>query len=71
MAARDVYTTAFDENVQTTTTACPDCGGSVRQADRETTCEDCGLVLEENQLDRGPIGDGVTGRYRRNGLAHH
>ncbi|WP_226008339.1 transcription initiation factor IIB [Natrinema salinisoli] len=54
MATREIYTTAFDEDVQTTTTECPDCGGSIRRTSRETTCEDCGLVLEENQLDRGP-----------------
>ncbi|WP_343232923.1 TFIIB-type zinc ribbon-containing protein [Natrinema salinisoli] len=54
MATREIYTTAFDEDVQTTTTECPDCGGSIRQAGHETSCEDCGLVLEENQLDREP-----------------
>jgi len=54
MATRDINTTAFDEAVRTTTTECPDCGGSIRRTGRETTCEDCGLILEENHLDRGP-----------------
>ncbi|UHQ98944.1 transcription initiation factor IIB family protein (plasmid) [Natrinema zhouii] len=54
MATRDIYTTTFDEGVQTTTTTCPDCGGNVRTTDRETVCEDCGLILEVTQLDRGP-----------------
>ncbi|OAQ51362.1 hypothetical protein HTG_17650 [Natrinema mahii] len=54
MATRDIYTTAFDGDVQTTATDCPDCGGSVRTTDRETVCEDCGLILEDTQLDRGP-----------------
>ncbi|QRV17431.1 transcription initiation factor IIB family protein (plasmid) [Haloterrigena salifodinae] len=54
MATRDIYTTAFDEDVQTTATGCPDCGGSVRTTGRETVCEDCGLILEDTHLDRGP-----------------
>jgi transcription initiation factor TFIIB len=35
---------------------CPDCGGSV-VADAEhgeTVCQDCGLVVEEDAVDRGP-----------------
>ncbi|MCU4744465.1 transcription initiation factor IIB family protein [Natronoglomus mannanivorans] len=48
-----MYTTTFDEDVQTTT-ECPDCSGSVRTATGETICEECGLVLEDTQLDRGP-----------------
>jgi len=54
MATRDIYTTTFGEGVQTTTTTCPDCGGSVRTTDRETICEDCSLILEDTKLDRGP-----------------
>ncbi|QCS44657.1 transcription initiation factor IIB family protein [Natrinema versiforme] len=54
MATRDIYTTAFDEDVQTTATDCPDCGGSVRTTNCETICEDCGRILEETQIDRGP-----------------
>ncbi|WP_317175799.1 transcription initiation factor IIB family protein [Halomontanus rarus] len=53
MATREIYTTTFDEDVQTTT-ECPDCGGSVRTATGETVCEECGLVIEDTQLDRGP-----------------
>ncbi|WP_222914236.1 transcription initiation factor IIB family protein [Natrinema sp. SYSU A 869] len=54
MATRDIYTTTIDEGVQTATTNCPDCGGSVRTTDRETICEDCGRILEDTHLDRGP-----------------
>ncbi|MDZ7746078.1 MAG: transcription initiation factor IIB [Halobacteriales archaeon] len=35
---------------------CPECGGSIA-ADTEhgeTVCEDCGLVIEEDSIDRGP-----------------
>jgi len=35
---------------------CPECGGHlVSDEERgETVCEDCGLVVEENEIDRGP-----------------
>ncbi|WP_135822672.1 transcription initiation factor IIB [Halostella litorea] len=38
------------------TEVCPECSGSVR-ADTErgeTVCEDCGLVVEEDEIDHGP-----------------
>jgi transcription initiation factor TFIIB len=36
--------------------ACPECGGSLvsDEAHAETVCEDCGLVVEERGIDRGP-----------------
>ncbi|MFB6309047.1 MAG: transcription initiation factor IIB family protein [Haloarculaceae archaeon] len=36
--------------------ACPECGGTVvRDSERgETVCEECGLVVEEDEIDRGP-----------------
>jgi len=39
-----------------TTDTCPECGGNLRtDAEHgETVCEDCGLVVEENGIDRGP-----------------
>ncbi|MDS0477179.1 hypothetical protein [Natrinema sp. 1APR25-10V2] len=51
MATRDIYTDTCDEDVQATTTDCPDCGGNVYQTDRETIYEDYDLVFEENHLD--------------------
>ena len=35
---------------------CPECGGHVVSDEErgETVCEDCGLVVEENEIDRGP-----------------
>lgn len=35
---------------------CPECGGTVLPDEEhgETTCDDCGLILQENALDRGP-----------------
>jgi transcription initiation factor TFIIB len=36
--------------------ACPECGGRVVSDTEhaETVCEDCGLVVEEDEIDRGP-----------------
>jgi transcription initiation factor TFIIB len=33
---------------------CPECGGEVIQDDGDTICAECGLVLEDEQIDRGP-----------------
>jgi len=35
---------------------CPECGGTVRQDSEhgETVCSDCGLVVEEDEIDHGP-----------------
>ena len=56
MATRDIYETAFDEDVQTDTESnqCPECDGRVTTNAVETVCEDCGLVIEEQRLDHGP-----------------
>lgn len=56
MATREIYETTFDEDVQSGTeqTQCPECGGRVNTTAVETVCEGCGLVIEEDRLDRGP-----------------
>ncbi|MFC7157750.1 transcription initiation factor IIB family protein [Halomarina halobia] len=55
MATRDIYETGFDEDVQHgTTTDCPECSGQVQTTAIETVCEDCGLVIDEQQIDHGP-----------------
>lgn len=56
MATRDIYETAFDEDVQTETESnqCPECSGRVTTNAIETVCEDCGLVVDEHQIDHGP-----------------
>ena len=33
---------------------CPECSGIVRERDTETVCENCGLVLSAERIDRGP-----------------
>jgi len=34
--------------------ACPECEGSLQSDDRETVCVECGLVVDEDNIDRGP-----------------
>jgi Transcription initiation factor TFIIIB, Brf1 subunit/Transcription initiation factor TFIIB len=34
--------------------ACPECSGSLVSQQAETVCSDCGLVVEEDEIDRGP-----------------
>ena len=56
MATRDIYATGFDEDVHTESSAnqCPECHGHVTTNIKETVCEDCGLVIEEQRIDHGP-----------------
>jgi len=56
MATRDIYATGFDEDVYTESSAnqCPECHGHVTTNVKETVCEDCGLVIEEQRIDHGP-----------------
>lgn len=68
MAIRDSYDYRFDEDVPNeTTNQCPECNGRVRTNARETICDDCGLVIDEQQIDHGPewySGDEETNRKR-------
>ncbi|GAB6878059.1 transcription initiation factor IIB [Halorubrum gandharaense] len=34
--------------------ACPECSGTLRSEGSETVCADCGLVVDEGEIDRGP-----------------
>ena len=38
----------------TTRRACPECDGRLREGERETVCTSCGLVVAEDNIDRGP-----------------
>lgn len=38
----------------TTQQVCPECEGRLRSTGIETVCDECGLVVEEDELDRGP-----------------
>ncbi|WP_408957869.1 transcription initiation factor IIB [Natrinema sp. 74] len=57
------YTNEQETETEEETTAvsdererCPECGGRLVSDDEhaETVCEDCGLVVEEDEIDRGP-----------------
>ncbi|EJN56934.1 transcription initiation factor IIB [Halogranum rubrum] len=56
MATRNIYETAFDEDVQceSSSNTCPECSGHVATNAVETVCEDCGLVIADQQIDHGP-----------------
>ncbi|WP_135302147.1 transcription initiation factor IIB [Haloarcula amylovorans] len=45
-----------EQTAESTSTACPECSGSLVMDDEhgETVCEDCGLVVESDEIDRGP-----------------
>ncbi len=38
----------------TQTESCEECGGRLRTTENEVVCEDCGLVVGEDSIDRGP-----------------
>jgi transcription initiation factor TFIIB len=38
----------------TTHETCPECDGRLQRTDTETVCDECGLVVSEDALDRGP-----------------
>jgi transcription initiation factor TFIIB len=50
--------TETDEEAEETSSelVCPECGGRLRSDTEhgETVCADCGLVVEEDEIDRGP-----------------
>ena len=56
MATGDIYATTVDEDVQEETRSnhCPECGGRVTTNTVETSCEKCGLIIDEQQIDRRP-----------------
>ena len=54
MAASAPRTKARSIDTETESNTCPECGGRPRPDGHETTCADCGLVLETNAVDHGP-----------------
>jgi len=48
--------TTEGETTESEATVCPECGGRLRQDSEhgETVCADCGLVVETDEIDRGP-----------------
>ncbi|WP_255150112.1 transcription initiation factor IIB [Halorarius halobius] len=55
MRRANVYERRYDESTeQTDANTCPECGGRVTMNRAETVCDDCGLVLADDQVDLGP-----------------
>ena len=54
MASRTRLKHRDDRQDVATTQQCPECGGPVSTDAIETVCDDCGLVVDEDDLDRGP-----------------
>ena len=54
--------------METISQCCPECDGQLREGDRETVCVSCGLVVDEDNIDRGPewrsFADDETNRER-------
>jgi transcription initiation factor TFIIB len=66
MTSRDIYESTFDEDVQhTSTNTCPECDGRVTANVHETVCDECGLVLNDETIDRGPEWRAVGDDSRR------
>ncbi|MFB6207119.1 MAG: TFIIB-type zinc ribbon-containing protein, partial [Haloglomus sp.] len=53
---RENEETAEHESEETDELACPECGGDLATDTEhgETVCQDCGLVVDEDEIDRGP-----------------
>ncbi|WP_117594466.1 transcription initiation factor IIB [Haloprofundus halophilus] len=56
MSLRDIYESGFDEESGKTTTAttCPECSGTLVTEGGESSCTECGLIVDEHRLDHGP-----------------
>ncbi|MFW5956793.1 MAG: transcription initiation factor IIB, partial [Halorhabdus sp.] len=55
MASRNISkSSSVDEQYDSTTEQCPECGGSVHASGIETICGECGLVIDEHRIDHGP-----------------
>jgi len=73
MATRDIYETGFDEDIQTnsSTNPCPECDGRVTTNAVETICEDCGLIIDENNESTMALNGELTIKTSESGRALH
>lgn len=53
-----------ETNASHTSTSCPECHGQIATMGTERVCEDCGLVVDEDRLDRGPEWNAFTAQER-------
>ncbi len=56
LAGRKTAERGDEESITEDQHVCPECGGNLANDERhgETVCADCGLVVEEDEIDRGP-----------------
>jgi transcription initiation factor TFIIB len=54
MASREIYASGFDEDEPIQQTSCPECSGRIERTNREAVCRECGLVVSDQRVDRGP-----------------
>ena len=56
MSLRDVYENGFDEETGKTinATECPECAGDLVTEGGESSCTECGLVVDVHRIDHGP-----------------
>ena len=46
--------TTEDRETTESVTTCPECSGQLEHSGAETVCSECGLVVDEDEIDRGP-----------------
>jgi len=56
MSDTETKTSVRETETETSTDECPECDGRVVRDEEhgETACADCGLIVEEDEIDRGP-----------------
>ncbi|PSQ19958.1 transcription initiation factor IIB 2 [Halobacteriales archaeon QS_8_69_26] len=47
-------TRAPEQETEDERVSCPECGGRIVASGAESVCQDCGLVVETDEIDRGP-----------------
>jgi len=52
--SRNMSSQTVQTALSAATSGCPECGGELDSSGRETHCEDCGLVTDQDQIDRRP-----------------
>ena len=70
MSLKGIYDRSFDEDTSVdekgqSHAGCPECGGIVRTNSIETTCEDCGLVIDDRPINHGPEWRSFDGAEQR------
>ncbi len=72
MSSKTVVTPAQTGSIESeSTNQCPECNGQIINGPNDSHCEDCGLIVEDEEIDYGPewrsYSDGEEGRVRAGG----